>query len=307
MRGRRGNPTVAADAEEMPDQQDAAGQDQSEDMPGVEADQHGRTRFQVPGNEADERLADFWHGRQQVRPRDQCPADALVPAQDVAGEIQQERDHEQSQPEQVVEAARPGVRAGEDDSQKMDGGDHRQRLRRPEMQVAYQSAKRDEEGDLLHGLGGALHRGDVVVHLQQACHQQHQAQEDRQSARAEGVTKARLQGGDARRVQVQDKTRTRRAARQAGLEADPGGGQQERARQQNLPRKFFGGRPGGVLDGDEFSVRGGERHAFWKPAVQLQQGGGHGQGFGFGQRAGIPPGHFCQVIFVQLFCIDEAQ
>ncbi|MBV6465423.1 MAG: hypothetical protein PGMFKBFP_00699 [Anaerolineales bacterium] len=191
----------------MPDAEDDDGDGQAEEMPGVKASQGGLAGFSSANGEAEEKAADERDRLEQVGPSGEGPADVHVPAQDVAGEVEQNGEDKESQPEQIVEAARGFVRGGEDHAQKVKRRDDDQRLRRPEVQVADESAEGDEIGDGLHRERGFVRAGDIVEHLQDTRHAEDEQEEDGGPARAQSVTPARLRGGDGGRVQVMEEGR----------------------------------------------------------------------------------------------------
>ena len=67
----------------------------------------------------------------------------------------------------------------------MNSRDNQKKLRRPEVNVADQPAKRDEVANGLYGLCGLIRRGDVIEHFENARHAQHEHQEYSCSPRAE--------------------------------------------------------------------------------------------------------------------------
>ncbi len=83
----------------MPDSDPAKHQGQPIDMPGVETNQGGRTGFGSTDHELVETFSYAGDGFQQVCAHYESPADAFIPAQDIAGEIQQQGDHQQEQPQ----------------------------------------------------------------------------------------------------------------------------------------------------------------------------------------------------------------
>ncbi len=172
----------------MPDHQDDGRKRQAEDVPAVETDQGGGPGLRSANQAGIKRRANERNGFDQVGPGNQRPVDALIPAQDVTGEIQQNRQHEQPHPKQVIETARRQISAGEDHAQQMHSRDDHQELRRPEMQIAHQSPERDEEGQGLDRKGCLARGWDVIEDLQDAGHRQHQHQDTLPGLRPPGYS-----------------------------------------------------------------------------------------------------------------------
>ncbi len=116
----------------MPGDQDPGGKCQAKDVPAVETDQGCRTRLSPTHQYCVKRITDQGDGFDQVGSGHQRPMNALVPAQDVTGKIQQDGQHQESHPQQVVEATRRSVCTGENHTQEMDERDDHQELRRPD-------------------------------------------------------------------------------------------------------------------------------------------------------------------------------
>lgn len=80
--------------------------------------------------------------------------------------------------------------------------DDQQKLRRPEVNVANQPAKRDEVANGLDGLRGLIRRGNVIEHFKDARRAQYEHQEYSCSTRAKRVSPARLLSGNGRWMEV---------------------------------------------------------------------------------------------------------
>ena len=93
----------------MPDSQNKNEDGQTENVPGVKTQQCGVAGFPSADGNAEEKITDERNGLEQVRPGEERISNALVPAYDIAGEIQQNGEDEYSQPDQVIEAARTSV------------------------------------------------------------------------------------------------------------------------------------------------------------------------------------------------------
>jgi len=164
--------------------------------------------WEPPTQEYVELFANQRDGLYQVHAHHERPLDALIPAQDVAGEIEQDGEDEQRQSKQVVETPRRGVSSGEHNADKVYGADDEQELGGPEMQVAHQSAKRNQETEGLDREGSFIRRGHIVEHFQNAGYDQYQREEDRRSACTQRIAPAGLFRRDGRRVDVVEEVRT---------------------------------------------------------------------------------------------------
>ncbi len=126
-----------------------------------------------PGWEPPTRLAyragaDQRDGFDQVRPGHQRPTDALVPAQHVAGEIQQHRQHEQAHPEQVIETARRQVRAGKDHPQQVQQATITRNCAAQKCRLRTSPPNGTRKVSVWIEMGGLVGRRDVIEDLQDA-------------------------------------------------------------------------------------------------------------------------------------------
>ena len=107
-RGRHSDSAIPANTEYVPGDQNASGERQTENVPAIKTDQGGGSGLRTTHQERIQRSTKQRDGFDQIRTSDQRPVDALVPAQDVAGEIQQDSQYEQSHTKQIIEAGAEG-------------------------------------------------------------------------------------------------------------------------------------------------------------------------------------------------------
>ena len=131
------------------------------------------------------------------------PDRQLIPRQQVAGEAQQHRQHQQDDADDPVELARRLVGAGQEDAHHVqpDRDDHR--VGAPAVNLA-QDAQRHVGTQVLDVLVGVFDRRPVVEHQQHAADDLGQEQEERQPAHAPGEAEADAALADGDWVQVQE-------------------------------------------------------------------------------------------------------
>ena len=134
------------------------------------------------------------------------PDRELIPREEIAGERQQQRQHEHDDADRPVELARRLVRPGHEDAEHVQphGDDHR--VRAPPVHLAHDAerhvlAQPDDVGV------GVLERRPVIEHQQQAGERQREKQKETQPAHAPRVAKLHARFPDSHRVQMQKNVR----------------------------------------------------------------------------------------------------
>ena len=145
-------------------------------------------------------------GAGHVRTDRDRPDRQLIPRQQVAGEREQQRQHQQDHADDPVEFARRLVAAGEEHAVHVQPrGDHH-RMGPPAMQFA-QNAQRRHVAQRGHVVVRPLQRRPVIEHQQHAGDRLDQEQEERDPAHAPGVAQRDPLLLDRHRVQVQEEVR----------------------------------------------------------------------------------------------------
>ena len=134
------------------------------------------------------------------------PDRQLVPGQQIAGERQQERQHEHDDADVPVELPGRLVRSGQEDPHHVQHHRDDHRMRAPPVQLAHDPqrhvlAQADDIGI------GVLERGPVVEHEEDAGERQDEKQEETQPAHAPGVPQPHTRFPKAYRVEVKEHVR----------------------------------------------------------------------------------------------------
>ncbi len=150
------------------------------------------------------------------------PDRELVPGQQVAGEGEQQREHQQDDADVPVELPRRLVGAGHEDAEHVQPDRDHHGVRAPAVELAHDA----ERGRLaqVHDVDvGVLDRGPVVEHQQQPGDGLDQEQEERRASHAPGVAHPDARLLDLHRVQVEDHVaeHRQRALAVVGGDADP--------------------------------------------------------------------------------------
>jgi len=176
-------------------------------MQRVEADQRVRADLEAADEQEAALRTEDRRRTDHVRTDGDRPEGQLIPWQQVAGEAEQQRQHEQNDTNDPVELARGLIRARVEHTHHVHEGQHDHAVRHPAMHVAHQHAETHIALQRHDVRVRALHRGHVVEHQQRAGDRQAEKHEERQPAEAVRVRDLDVRAMDARRMQMQEDVR----------------------------------------------------------------------------------------------------
>ena len=140
----------------------------------------------------------------EIGPDGDRPVAQLVPREQVAGEGQAEREHQQHHTDDPVELPRLLVRAGEERPHQMEDHDEHHQVGRPPVHVADELTEPDAGLELLHVAVRGADRGRVEEHQVDAGDDQDPEEHRGDEAEAERVADPQHPRRDLHRVQVQE-------------------------------------------------------------------------------------------------------
>ena len=185
------------------------GDGQDGDVQRVEAQEGGLADLVATDQQVLQPSAEERHVLDQVGADGDGPVAELVPRQQVPGEGERQREHEERHPEDPVELARALVGPGEEGPDQVQHHDEHHQVGGPPVHVADQLPESDAGAQVLHVAVRRAHRRRVEEHEVDPGDHQDDEQHRGDEAEPERVADAQHPGGNLHRVEVQEEVRER--------------------------------------------------------------------------------------------------